>query len=71
MRPTSPTSQIPAARAARLDYVPLRSITESQAARAILQLRERSGRPASEQLCAVLRALNVVVIPDPRVPSPR
>ncbi len=43
--------------------VPLRTITAEQLDQAVLQLRERRGRPAAEQMQAVLRALDLVVLP--------
>lgn len=48
---------------------PLQTITPEQLQQAVLQLRERRGRPAAEQMQAVLRALDVTVLP--RVEHPR
>jgi hypothetical protein len=44
-------------------YKPLRMVTADQVDLAILQLRERRGRPAAEQMHAVLRALDLTVAP--------
>ena len=41
----------------------LRTVTPDQVDRAVLQLRERRGRPAAEQMQAVLRALELTVEP--------
>ena len=43
---------------------PGRTVTAGQVADAILQVRERPGRCASEQVQAVLRALNLTVVSD-------
>ncbi len=40
-----------------------RTVTSEQLDRAVLQLRERRGRPAAEQMQAVLRALDLTVAP--------
>ena len=42
---------------------PLRTVTPAQVDLAVLQLRERRGRPAAEQMLAVLRALDLTVEP--------
>lgn len=42
---------------------PLRTVTPEQVDLAVLQLRERRGRPAAEQVQAVLRALDLAVEP--------
>ena len=42
---------------------PLQMVTPEQLDRAVLQLRERRGRPAAEQMQAVLRALELTVAP--------
>lgn len=44
-------------------HVPVRTITSEQLDQAVRQLRERPGRPAAEQMQAVLRALNLTVAP--------
>jgi hypothetical protein len=44
--------------------VPQRTITPEQLDQAVRQLRERRGRPAAEQMQAVLRALDITVAPD-------
>jgi hypothetical protein len=44
-------------------HVPPRTITSEQLDQAVRQLRERPGRPAAEQMQAVLRALNLTVVP--------
>ncbi len=44
-------------------HVPPRTITSEQLDQAVRQLRERPGRPAAEQMQAVLRALNLTVAP--------
>jgi hypothetical protein len=41
--------------------VPQRTITPEQLDQAVRQLRERRGRPAAEQMQAVLRALDLTV----------
>ncbi len=43
--------------------VPLRTVTAEQLDQAVRQLRERPGRPAAEQMLAVLRALDLTVLP--------
>ena len=43
--------------------VPLRTVTAEQLDQAVHQLRERRGRPAAEQMQAVLRALDLTVAP--------
>lgn len=48
-----------------------RSVTRQQVDRAVTQLRERRHLPAAEQMQAVLRALDLVVVPDPEIPAPR
>lgn len=40
-----------------------RTITPEQLDQAVRQLRERKGRPAAEQMQAVLRALDLTVVP--------
>ncbi len=46
-----------------VQHVPPRTITSEQLDQAVRQLRERPGRPAAEQMQAVLRALNLTVAP--------
>jgi hypothetical protein len=41
-----------------------RTVTSSQLDQAVRQLRERRGRPAAEQMQAVLRALELSVLRD-------
>ena len=41
---------------------PQRTVTEEQVEQAVRQLRERPGRPAAEQMQAVLRALDLTVV---------
>lgn len=48
-----------------------RVVTSAQVDRAVLQLRERPGQTAVEQVQAVLRALDLTVMPEPRVPEAR
>jgi NAD(P)H-dependent FMN reductase len=48
-----------------------RTVTSSQVTRAAMQLRERRGRSPVEQMQAVLRALDLTVVPDPVVPAAR
>jgi hypothetical protein len=48
-----------------------RSVTRQQVDRAVTQLRERRHLSAAEQMQAVLRALDLVVVPDPEIPAPR
>lgn len=48
-----------------------RVVTASQVDHAVVQLRERRGQSAAEQLQAVLRALDLTVVPDPSIPRPR
>lgn len=43
--------------------VPVRVVTPEQVAQAVLQLRERRGQAPAEQMCAVLRALDLTVLP--------
>jgi hypothetical protein len=43
--------------------VPPRGITPAQLDLAVLQLRERRGRPAAEQMQGLLRVLDLVVVP--------
>jgi hypothetical protein len=43
--------------------IPLRTVTAEQLDQAVRQLRERPGRPAAEQMQAVLRALDLTVLP--------
>jgi hypothetical protein len=50
---------------------PARTVTRQQVDRAVAQLRERRHLPAAEQMRAVLRALDLVVVPDPEIPEPR
>jgi hypothetical protein len=61
-QPARPPSDatVPAPRA---DPDPGRTVTAGQVADAILQVRERPGRCASEQVQAVLRALDLTVVP--------
>jgi hypothetical protein len=42
---------------------PQRTITPEQLDQAVRQLRERKGRPAAEQMQAILRALDLTVFP--------
>jgi hypothetical protein len=71
MKPTA------SAEAVRVDPPPVmagsrdRSVTRQQVDRAVTQLRERRHLPAAEQMQAVLRALDLVVVPDPEIPAPR
>jgi hypothetical protein len=44
-------------------HVPSRTVTAEQLDQAVRQLRERRGRPAAEQMQAVLRALDLTVAP--------
>jgi hypothetical protein len=44
-------------------HVPPRTVTAEQLDQAVRQLRERRGRPAVEQMQAVLRALELTVEP--------
>jgi hypothetical protein len=44
-------------------HVPPRTVTSEQLDQAVRQLRERRGRPAAEQMQAVLRALDLTVAP--------
>jgi glutaredoxin len=48
-----------------------RVVTAAQVDGAVAQLRERPGRSAAEQIQAVLRALDLTVVPDPVIPDPR
>ena len=48
-----------------------RSVTRQQVDQAVTQLRERRQLPAAEQMLAILRALDLVVLPGPEIPSPR
>lgn len=50
---------------------PGRAVTAEQVANAVLQLRERRGRPPVEQVRAILRALDLTVVPDPVIPRQR
>jgi hypothetical protein len=50
---------------------PARVVTQAQIDQAVLQLRERRGRPPAEQLRAVLRALDLTVAGEPVLPEPR
>jgi hypothetical protein len=43
-------------------HVPARTITTEQLDQAVRQLRERRGRPAAEQMQAILRALDLTVV---------
>jgi hypothetical protein len=43
--------------------VPQRTVTVEQLDQAVRQLRERRGRPAVEQMQAILRALDLTVVP--------
>jgi hypothetical protein len=43
---------------------PPRTVTSAQLDQAVRQLRERRGRPAAEQMQAVLRALDLTVVHD-------
>jgi hypothetical protein len=45
-----------------------RTVTPDQVDQAVHQLRERSGRPAAEQMQAVLRALDLTVVPPNEQP---
>ena len=42
-------------------HVPQRTVTQEQLDQAVRQLRERRGRPAAEQMQAILRALDITV----------
>jgi hypothetical protein len=42
-------------------HVPARTVTTEQVDQAVRQLRERRGRPAAEQMQAILRALDLTV----------
>jgi hypothetical protein len=44
-------------------HVTPRTVTPEQLDQAVRQLRERKGRPAAEQMQAVLRALDLTVMP--------
>ena len=48
-----------------------RVVTAAQVDRAVAQLRERPGRSAVEQIQAVIRALDLTVVPDSVIPDPR
>jgi hypothetical protein len=63
--PPSATSE-PAPRA-----VDRRVVTAAQVDQAVLQLRERPGQTAVEQVQAVLRALDLTVVPNPVIPEQR
>jgi hypothetical protein len=54
-----------------VDATAARTVTSSQVARAAMQLRERRGQSAVEQMQAILRALDLTVVPDPVVPAAR
>lgn len=41
-----------------------RTVTSAQLDQAVRQLRERRGRPAAEQMQAILRALDLTVVSD-------
>ncbi|GAA5129688.1 hypothetical protein [Pseudonocardia adelaidensis] len=45
-------------------HIAPRTVTSAQLDHAVRQLRERRGRPAAEQMQAVLRALDLTVVPD-------
>jgi hypothetical protein len=47
-----------------LPPAPARVVTTEQVQRAVLQLRERSGQSAAEQVRAVLRAFDLTVVPS-------
>ena len=46
-----------------MPQVPQRTVTAEQLDQAVRQLRERRGRPAVEQMQAILRALDLTVAP--------
>jgi len=46
-----------------------RTVTASQVANAIMQLRERPRLSAAAQVHAVLKALDLTVVPDPATPA--
>jgi hypothetical protein len=48
-----------------------RTVTRRQVDQAVAQLRERRHLPPAEQMRAILRALDLVVVPDPEIPGPR
>ena len=48
-----------------------RTVTASQVAHAITQLREQRGYAAAVQVQAVVRALDLTVVPDPEVTASR
>ena len=48
-----------------------RVVTAAQVDRAVAQIRERPGRSAAEQMKAVLRALDLTVVPDAVIPDQR
>jgi hypothetical protein len=48
-----------------------RTVTASQVANAITQLRERPRLNAAAQVHAVLQALDLTVVPDPAIRRPR
>lgn len=47
------------------------TVTSEQVERAVIQLRERRGQPAAEQVQAVLHALELTVVPAPNIPRQR
>jgi hypothetical protein len=55
----------------RADVQRCRTVTASQVTNAITQLREQPGLSAAVQIQAVLRALDLTVVPDPNVPAAR
>lgn len=67
--PARPPAEAAAPRSA--DVEPPRPITTAQLANAITQLRARRGQSAALQMQAVLRALDLIVVPDPVVPAAR
>lgn len=67
--PAQPPAEAAAPRSA--DVGPPRTITAAQLANAITQLRARRGQSAALQMQAVLRALGLIVVPDPVVPASR
>jgi len=47
----------------REPFAPARTVSPEQVDLAVVQLRERRGRTAAEQMQAVLRALDLTVVP--------
>lgn len=55
----------------RADIERCRTVTASQVTNAITQLREQPGQSAAVQIQAVLRALDLTVVPDPEIQAAR